>query len=469
MKPAYRKKKVQARKPLDGTRDYGLYACAPDQEIIDLTEVVEERTPVGEEGASATRKPAGPPEGFEPVREKPGAGRGTLGTRPGLRPRLIALPASAKEETGPARERRPESKANKHEVVLISTAERKLDSADRRVEDLEANQIFAEFSSCLDAEDLSQEITGADGSFHGPSWEEPPSNENDEFEELLEELESTDRAAAEETSESHSLAGELSAIVGLQTNNENDDFTDLLEELESAERAAAEESSESHSLTGERGATPGPPKGDRGWSDTYDPPCILTLETEIIRHQKEMERKISELRAKKEKLESRYEDIRSLLYASEDELKPAVVKVFRTHWKLKVSDLENRKTPSFKDDILVEDDRRKVIFKIKSTIAARPPIKYIAQLWQELHYSGLGEQVEGGLILNHDIKMDPRDRHLPYTGEDEECLQDIIFLETRVLYHLTLAIVDYSLPLQEAKELLLRKGRGRFHLDEVAG
>jgi len=43
-------------------------------------------------------------------------------------------------------------------------------------------------------------------------------------------------------------------------------------------------------------------------------------------------------------------------------------------------------------------------------------------------------------------------------------LEDIIFLETRVLYQLTIAIVDYSLPLQEAKELLLRKGRGKFHL-----
>jgi hypothetical protein len=142
--------------------------------------------------------------------------------------------------------------------------------------------------------------------------------------------------------------------------------------------------------------------------------------------------------------------------------------VFRTHWKLKVLDLENRKTAGFKDDILVEHDGRKVVFKIKSTSANRPPIKYITQLWQDLHYSGLGERVEGGLILNQDIKRDPRDRSPAYTGEDEEYLHDVVFLETRVLYHLTLAIVDYGLPLQEANELLLRKGRVEFHLDEVA-
>jgi hypothetical protein len=469
MKPAHRKKRVQAEKPLDGTQDYGLFACAPEEEIIDLTEVVEEGTPGGKEGASATRKPAGAPEEFEPGREKPGAARGRLEARPGLGPRLIALPVSAKEETGPARERRPESKANKDGVVLISTKDRTLASGNQGAEDLEAHQIFAEFFSCLDAEDLSREITEADDSFREPNREKPPGNENDDFENLLEELDSTDGVIAEKTSVSCSLRGDPAAAVELQTDNENDDLADLLEEMETAERAAAEESSESHSLAGEPRATPEPQKGDRGWIATYDSPSLLALQTEITRCQEEMERRISELRAKKEKLERRYEDIRRLLYASEDELKPAVVKVFRTHWKLKVSDVENRKTPGFKDDILVEDEGRKVIFKIKSTSAARPPTKYITQLWQDLHYSGLGERVEGGLILNHDIKMDPRERSLAYIGEDEEYLQDIIFLETRVLYHLTLAIVDYGLPLQDAKELLLRKGRSRFHLDEVAG
>jgi len=413
-------------RPPDGTLEYELYVGAPHQEIIELTEVVEEETLVGKEGASATRKPARPPEGFEPVREKPGPERRTPGTRSGPRPTVIAPTASAKGETGPGRERRPEAKANKDEAVPISTEDRKLESGDQGTGDPEADQIFAEFFSSLDAGDLSEKMTGAGGSLHRPAWKKPPRNEDDDFKELLEELESAERAAAEETSESHSLAEEPVAAAGLQ-------------------------------------------KTDWGWSDTSEPQCILTLEREIIRHQEEMERKISELRAQKEKLKRRYEDIRSLLYVSEDQLKPAVMKVFRTHWKLKVSDLENRKTLGFNDDILVEHDGRTVIFKIKSTSAARPSIKYITQIWQELHHSGLGERVEGGLILNHDITTDPRDRSPAYTGEDEEYLQDIIFLETRVLYQLTLAIVDYSLPLQEAKELLLRKGRGKFHLNEVAG
>jgi hypothetical protein len=224
----------------------------------------------------------------------------------------IALTTSAKGESGPVRERRSGAKANKDEMVPISTAHRKLGSGDRGAEDLEADQIFAESFSSLDPEDLSEKITGVAGSFHGPAREEPPSSGNDGFEELLEELESADRATDEQTNESLSLAGAFGTTVGPQTNNENDEFTDLLEELDPAERAAAEETSEFHSLPGERGATLKLQKSDWSWSDTYDPQCILTLEREIIRHQ-EKERKIGALQAQKEKLKRRYEDIHSLL------------------------------------------------------------------------------------------------------------------------------------------------------------
>jgi len=57
MKPACCEKKVKAQKPLDGTLEYELCVSAPHQEIIELTEVVEEETPVGKEGASAMFEP----------------------------------------------------------------------------------------------------------------------------------------------------------------------------------------------------------------------------------------------------------------------------------------------------------------------------------------------------------------------------------------------------------------------------
>jgi hypothetical protein len=42
-------------------------------------------------------------------------------------------------------------------------------------------------------------------------------------------------------------------------------------------------------------------------------------------------------------------------------------------------------------------------------------------------------------------------------------------VDTRVLYDLTLAVVEDGLPLKLATDLLLKKGRVKFHLNEVAG
>jgi hypothetical protein len=202
--------------------------------------------------------------------------------------------------------------------------------------------------------------------------------------------------------------------------------------------------------------------------DGFYPKCVPNLENEIARCQEEMVRRIGELRAQKEELKKRYQDVRSLLYATDDQLKTAVVNVFRTYWQFQVSDVENTRTLGSQEDILVEHDGRKFLFKIKSTDRTYPPVKYIAQVWRELHYSGLGTEAKGGLILNHDVRIDPRYRNLAYTGDDEESIGDIIFLDTRVLFDLTLAFIEYDFPLQEAKELVLKEGRVKFHLDEVA-
>ncbi|HYR03644.1 MAG TPA: hypothetical protein VES58_09885, partial [Syntrophobacteria bacterium] len=131
-------------------------------------------------------------------------------------------------------------------------------------------------------------------------------------------------------------------------------------------------------------------------------------------------------------------------------------------------ELDANKKESFREDLLVEHNGRKIVFKIKSTTTNDPSLKFITQLWQELHYSGLGASTEGGLILNHDVRVEPKYRGLAYTGDQEEYLEDIIFVDTRVLYNLTLAIIDYGLPVQEATELLLRRGRVKFQLDDVA-
>jgi hypothetical protein len=202
--------------------------------------------------------------------------------------------------------------------------------------------------------------------------------------------------------------------------------------------------------------------------DGFYPRCVLDVEKEIARCQEEMERKIGELRAQKEALKRRYQDVRSLLYATDDQLKTAVAHVFSTYWQFQVSDMENTRTPGFKEDILVKHEGRTVLFKTKSTNRTYPSIQYIAQVWKELHYSGLGPEAKGGLILNHDVRIDPRYRNLAYADDNEESLEDIILLDTRVLFYLTLAIIEHDFPLREAQELVLKEGRVKFHLDDVA-
>lgn len=248
-------------------------------------------------------------------------------------------------------------------------------------------------------------------------------------------------------------------------------FSKLLEDLESTERAVVQEAAAAQPHLSAEEAPPIPEIQELEWvrSGRYYPQFIASLDKQIAEYQQEMENKVSELKAQRDELKQNFEDVRSLLYlGEEDELRKAVIRVFAKFWKLKFSELDGTKRASFKEDLLLEHDGRKVVFKIKSTSARNPSLKFITQLWQELHYSGLGASSEGGLIVNHNVRVKPEDRDLAYTGNEEEHLEDIIFVDTRVLYNLTVAIIDYGLPVHEATELLLRKGRVKFHLDSVA-
>jgi len=251
---------------------------------------------------------------------------------------------------------------------------------------------------------------------------------------------------------------------------EEDLFSDLLDDLESTERAVAQEAEAIQLPVGAK-ETPrafAPHELDWVRSGQYYPQLIASLDKQIAECQQVLDKKIKELTLKRDQLKQNFEDVRRLLTGQEDELRRSIHRVFTTFWKLKVSQLDANKRESFQEDLLVEHDGRKIVFKIKSSTTCDPSLKFITQLWQELHYSGLGSGAEGGLILNHDVPVEPKNRGPAYTGDKEDYLEDIIFVDTRVLYNLTLAIIDYGLPVQEATELLLRKGRVKFQLDDVA-
>jgi hypothetical protein len=247
-------------------------------------------------------------------------------------------------------------------------------------------------------------------------------------------------------------------------------FSELLEDLESTERAVAQEAGAAHLPPSAKETPPDSAVHALEWvrSGKYYPQLIASLDKQIAECQRELDKKIKELTVQRDQLKQNFEDVRGLLTGQENELRKSILRVFTTFWKLKVSELDANKKESFREDLLVEHNGRKILFKIKSTTTKDPSLKFITQLWQELHYSGLGINTEGGLILNHDVRIEPKYRGLAYTGDEEEYLEDIIFIDTRVLYNLTLAIIDYGLPVQEATELLLRRGRVKFQLDDVA-
>jgi len=423
--PSPKERRTAPGQPSDVTRFHlDLEPSDIDSQIVDLIEVIEDEISARSDGAPGHDEPS------EPTMEEPDlfetlelakvfpleAEERHVGVSPAAAPigqtRAVELRRELpKQELTPSPTQQPEDKPEKRAGGL---------------RDLDTDQLLAEFFASGDL-DLSRRKQDNEPSADERETEPPPTVEEDLFSELLEDLESTERAVAQE--------------------------------------AAAVQPPPSAN-----GAPRDPELHDFDWvhSGKYYPQLIASLEKRIAECQQEMDKKISELKAQRDQLRQNFEDVRSLLYAKEDELRKGIIRVFTAFWKLQVSELDATKKASFQEDILVEHDGRKIVFKIKAATTTDPSLKFITQLWQELHYSGLGASTEGGLILNHDVRVEPKDRGLAYGGDEEEYLEDIIFVDTRVLYNLTLAIIDYGLPVQEATELLLRKGRVKFHLDDVA-
>jgi hypothetical protein len=397
----------------------------PDREIIDLIDVIDQEIAAKAKGAPPRREPV-------EVSEEDPTAPDTLELDKPLILRALEAEKTVRPSAAPGRPRA--RLAFELDLGTPGDAEEpgdkvggeKLTRRTGEPRDLDTGQLLEEFLAS-DELDFSEKNRGPEPSADVERAEGPPAVEGDLFSELLDDLESTERAVVEE------------ATGG-------------------ARRLSADQPSRDTDLH----------EVDWARSGKYYPRALATLDNQIAERQQEFERKISELRAQREELKKSFEALPSVLYASGDDLKKAVVWVFTTFWKLKVSELDATTRPSIKEDILVEHNGRKIVFKIKSTSDSPPSVKYITQLWQDLHYSGLDASAEAGLILNHQVRVDPKHRGLAYTGEEEEHLEDITFVDTRVFYDLTLAIIDHGLPTEEATELLLRKGRVKSHLDNGA-
>ena len=193
-------------------------------------------------------------------------------------------------------------------------------------------------------------------------------------------------------------------------------------------------------------------------SSRYYPLAVQALDKKISEHKQQ----IDKLAAEKEQLKKIYVHLRSILYLEGEELRKAVLLILGKYWSLKLSFLTQTKGVGFNDNILIRYGGRRILAKIKSISGVSPSHKFITQMWQDLHYSGLGASTDGALIVNYNPETDPKDRSLAYADEDEDQLDGLIFIDTRVLYKLTAAIVDGHLSVEEAKKILFKKGRVEF-------
>jgi hypothetical protein len=201
------------------------------------------------------------------------------------------------------------------------------------------------------------------------------------------------------------------------------------------------------------------------WVDSsrYYPLAVQAIDKKIA----EYEQAVEKLVAEKEQLKKVYLNLRSILYLEGEELRKAVLLILTKYWSLKLFFLNKTKGVGFNENILIRYNGRRILATIKSTSRVSPSHKFITQMWQDLHYSGLGARADGALIVNYNTETDPKDRSLAYADEDEDQLDDLIFIDTRVLYKLTAAIIDGHLSVEEAKIILFKKGRVEFYSTDL--
>ncbi len=174
---------------------------------------------------------------------------------------------------------------------------------------------------------------------------------------------------------------------------------------------------------------------------------------------------IQEQKTKRDIARSEYNYLIDLLSEKHNVLKTAVITILRDVFKLPVVDSdESRKTTLEHEDIVIQIGNESVLAEVKGDNASYPGTGHIAQLWK--HLKNKKEIERGALILNYDVNTQPEKRKLAYTGEEEHQIADIIFIDTRVLHDLAIAVIDYGMKVEDATKILFQNGRITFNLEK---
>lgn len=200
-------------------------------------------------------------------------------------------------------------------------------------------------------------------------------------------------------------------------------------------------------------------------SDMYLPVQIRKYEDKIDKIIQKAESLIQEQKTKRDEAKQKYHYLVDLLSQKHDVLKSAVITTLRDVFKLPVIDSdESRKTTLEHEDIVVTVGAEQILAEIKGDNASYPGTGHVAQLWK--HLKNKKEIERGALILNYDVSTQPEKRKLAYTGEEEHQIADIIFIDTRVLHDLAIAVIDYGMKVEDATKIIFQNGRVTFNLEK---
>lgn len=200
-------------------------------------------------------------------------------------------------------------------------------------------------------------------------------------------------------------------------------------------------------------------------SDKYLPLEVGGYDNEINKIIDGAKSSIENIKIKQKFAKEKYQYLSDLLTKKHDELKSSVSRVLKEVFLLSVIDAdEERETTLAHEDIVIEVNGEKILAEVKGDSASYPGTGHIAQVWK--HLKNKKDIEKGALILNYDINSEPDKRKLAYTGEEDHQLDGIIFIDTRVLHGLALAIIDYGMKPEEGLLILFKSGRAQFDLEE---
>lgn len=203
------------------------------------------------------------------------------------------------------------------------------------------------------------------------------------------------------------------------------------------------------------------------WLDTdeYYPQEVSIFDGKIDVIVDEAQGKIENLKTEKEDAKKKFTSLRGLLHQTGDELKASVIEVLNEVFQVKTTDADASKEGGLlNEDVLIEVNGEIILGEIKGVKSENPSPIFIGQVWKHIHQSKDKNIRRGALILNYDLETNPKDRHLAYKGEYEKGLEDIIFIDSRIIFDLGIAIIDYGMPVSEAAAILFQNGRIAFDL-----